>query len=397
MGFQHGLTGMNVAGKNLDLIGNNIANANTTGFKSSKAQFGELFASAVGTSSGNNVGQGVAMASIQRNFKLGGTTITGNDLDMAVNGNGFFQLRLPDNSVAYTRAGSFQTDKNGVLVNADGATVMGYATDPVTGKSLPQIGPIKLPMDGGISGKKTDSVTVSVNLDAQAKTFVGNAPDTTYSTSMDVFNSQGAPLELTIYYTKTAANTWDVHTSLPGAATTKLTTLNYGTDGVLATPVAPATLAFKDADGTDINAEVDFTKTSQYASGFAINRLTQTGFAPGFLNGLAISEDGNVTARYSNGTTLSQGQLVLANFSNVQGLAGTSGGNWVETPASGAVTLGSANVGSFGGLQSGALEDSNVDLTAELVNMMTAQRAYQANAQTLKTQDQVASTLVNLR
>ena len=410
MGFQYGLSGMNAASKNLDVIGNNVANANTTGFKSSRTEFTQMFGSALGSSSNTVSGQGVSVGAISQQFLQGNVSATGNALDVAINGNGFLQLELADGTTAFTRAGNLQIDKDGQLVNRQGAKVMGFETDPATGDVISRTpSAVTVPIDKGILGQKTSAITAKVNLDAAAPSYVTatNTPAySTYSSSFDVYNSQGEAIPVNLFFVKSAAaNTWDVHyqvdnsTGFAIAAANKLSTVTFKNDGSFdaATPVLP-TIPFKEADDlTVINTTVELKGLTQLASRFSVSKLSQDGYASGDLNSVSIEPDGTVLARYSNGLSLSQGQLVLAKFNNSQGLASSTGGNWIQTPTSGEPVTGTPSSGNFGSLQSGSLEESNVDLTAELVNMMTAQRSYQANAQTLKTQDQVMSTLVNLR
>lgn len=412
MGFQYGLSGMNAASKNLDVIGNNVANANTTGFKSSRTEFTQMFGSAIGSSSSTASGQGVSVGAISQQFLQGNVSATGNALDVAINGNGFLQLELADGTTAYSRAGSLQIDKDGQLVNRQGAKVMGFETDPATGDVISRTPTaITVPIDKGIVGQKTSAITAKVNLDAAAPSYVPatNTPAySTYSSSFDIYNSQGAAIPVNLFFVKSAAatpNSWEVHYQVDNsspfsiAAGNLLSTVTFKNDGSFdtATPALPS-IPFKEADNlTVINATVDLKGLTQLASRFSVSKLSQDGFASGDLNSVSIEPDGTVLARYSNGLSLSQGQLVLAKFNNSQGLASSTGGNWVQTPSSGEPVTGTPNSGNFGSFQSGSLEESNVDLTAELVNMMTAQRSYQANAQTLKTQDQVMSTLVNLR
>ncbi|PVE41763.1 flagellar hook protein FlgE [Limnohabitans planktonicus] len=412
MGFQYGLSGMNAASKNLDVIGNNVANANTTGFKSSRTDFSQMVGSATGSSSNLFAGQGVAVGAVSQQFLQGNVSATGNALDVAINGNGFLQLEMADASTTYTRAGSLQIDKDGQLVNRQGAKVMGFKTDPTTGAVVGRTpSAITVPLDKGIVGQKTSAITAKVNLDAQAPAYdtATNTPAyTTYSSSFDVYNSQGEAKPVNLYFVKSAPaipNSWEVHyqvdnaTPFAMAAGNLLSTVTFNNDGSFksATPALP-TIPFKEADKTtDIHASVDLKGLTQLAARFSVSKLSQDGYAAGNLNSVSIEPDGSVYARYSNGKSQSQGQLVLAKFNNSQGLVSTVGGNWIESPSSGKPVKGTPSSENFGSLQSGSLEESNVDLTAELVNMMTAQRAYQANAQTLKTQDQVMSTLVNLR
>lgn len=414
MGFQYGLSGMNAASKNLDVIGHNIANANTAGFKGSRTEFSELFGSAVGASSANTTGQGVGVSGVSRQFSQGNVSITGNNLDVAINGAGFLQLGMPDGSNAYTRAGSLQINKDGELVNQQGAHVLGFPTDPTTGAVLNQsVSPIIVPIDTGLVGQKTTELAVKLNLDGGAATYneaTDEPPYTTYSSSMNIYDSQGKAIPVNFYFTKNDANSWEVSHQVDSGDLIPILTLAYDNngnfesqtfidDGDAATLNAEGQeIIATEADGvTTFSVAVDLSGTTQFASRFSVSQSKQDGYAAGDLNGVSIEPDGTVRARYSNGLNLSQGKLALVKFNNAQGLAATTGGNLIETVASGGRVAGEPNSANFGALQSGALEDSNVDLTAELVNMMTAQRSYQANAQTLKTQDQVMSTLVNLR
>lgn len=418
MGFQQGLSGLNAASKNLDVIGHNIANANTTGFKSSRAEFAEAVASAVGSASGQTSGIGVNVAAVTQQFRQGPITTTGNNLDVAINGNGFFVVRQPDGSTAYTRAGSFGLDKQGNLKTVQGDNVMGYPVDATTGKVLAGGQPVPMVFPSGqpIAAKTTTKIDVSLNLDARATPAAGNptatppvaaTPRATYGTSINVYDSQGVPTAVPLYFEKeaTPANTWKVYTSLDTNAVA-LGSLTFDASGKLtgnstitgvqinsSNPNAPTPGTINGTAGVTL----DFSNLSQFGSKFAVSSLKQDGYTSGALTGINVGNDGSIVATYSNGVTRTEGQLALAAFTNTQGLGAVGDNKWVETSDSGPALNGTAQSGTFGSLRSGALEDSNVDLTAELVNMMTAQRAYQANAQTIKTQDQVFSTLVNLR
>ncbi|AOV04319.1 flagellar hook protein FlgE [Delftia tsuruhatensis] len=421
MGFQQGLSGLNAASKNLDVIGHNIANANTTGFKSSRAEFAEAVASAVGSASGQTSGIGVNVAAVTQQFRQGPITTTGNNLDVAINGNGFFVVRQPDGSTAYTRAGSFGLDKQGNLKTVQGDNVMGYPVDATTGKVLAGGQPVPMVFPSGqpIAAKTTTKIDVNLNLDARATVAAGDAtktppipatPRATYGTSVNVYDSQGVATPVQMYFEKGATpNTWVVYdglddpTATPPKTANVLATLNFDAAGKLNT-VAPnpavATIQTNNPNsptpGT-VSVTLDFSSVTQFGTKFAVSSLKQDGYTAGALTGINVGNDGSIVATYSNGVTRTEGQLALAAFTNTQGLGAVGDNKWVETSDSGPALNGTAQSGTFGSLRSGALEDSNVDLTAELVNMMTAQRAYQANAQTIKTQDQVFSTLVNLR
>ena len=426
MSFQQGLSGLNAASKNLDVIGHNIANSNTVGFKASRAEFAEMVASAIGSSGGTNAGIGVEVAAVSQQFTQGNLSITGNSLDVAINGNGFFTLKQPDGTAAYTRSGNFKLDKEGNMITNDNANVMGYPVDPLTGLRMgTDPVPMVFPTSEPIPAKQTKSITAAFNLDARATDAAGNptatppvpaTPRATYGTSINVFDSQGVAKPVSLYFQKTAtANTWDVYdtlddpAALPPVVATAIGQITFDNNGAITGPAAvlPATgfslpLTVNPTPPNPNNlptysVDVKLDDVTQFGKKFAVSTLSQDGYTSGELTGINIKNNGMIMTRYSNGVTRAEGQLALSSFRNTQGLASVGGNNWVATFESGQPVVGTATDGNFGSLRSGALEDSNVDLTAELVNMMTAQRAYQANAQTIKTQDQIMSTLVNLR
>lgn len=404
MAFQQGLSGLNAASRNLDVIGHNIANSNTVGMKSSRAEFAEIYASSVNASGGTATGIGVAVAAVAQSFTQGNISVTGNELDVAINGNGFFELTQPNGSSAYTRAGMFKLDREGNVVTNDGSNLMGYPTDAAGNRLSFDTQPLNLPTGGPIPAQQTTAITAEFNLDTRAAVWNAVTPNTplaTYGTSLVAFDAQGVEVPVAMAFRKTAANTWTVYTSGDGTAPTTASpsfTLNFNADGTLnPASITPApTVALTSANGT-FNATMDLTDVTQFGTSFAVTNLNQDGYRPGELTSLKIDENGVVTGRYSNGQSRAAGQIALVNFRNAQGLAPGSNGIWQATFASGDPLRGEPGAGNFGALRAGALEDSNVDLTAELVNMMTAQRAYQANAQTIKTQDQVLSTLLNMR
>ena len=512
MGFHHGLSGLNAASKSLDVSGHNIANSNTIGFKKSRAEFNEMVASAMGSGQcpgSAGAGIGVSVAAVTQQFSQGVITPTANGLDMAINGDGFFVVNTPSGT-AYTRNGAFQLDKSGQLVTANGDKVMGYAIDRTTGTRSSTLGPMTFPTGAPIAAQQTSKVGLTLNLDARAEVAAGTSR-ATYGTSLQVFDSQGVPTQLSFYFDKVGANTWNVFNGLDDSTAnppvvapstgqiiadgtgkisgvvslgaplptdpaeladkanypTSLSYKFYGPDGNtpptyairevpitgaavddiwdfsydptdptvvisaklkgdLVTTIDPAALlaAPQAADQSfglnlevnphpsnpnsppavggvpgpgSFNVAVDLNGLTQYGSSFAVAKLTQDGYTAGELTGVNVSKDGTLMASYSNGVTRAEGQIALARFTNPQGLAPAGNNNWVATADAGPVIEGTAGNGSFGSIIGCALEESNVDLTAELVGMMTAQRSYQANAQTIKTQDQVFSTLVNLR
>ncbi len=406
MSFQTGLSGLNAASRNLDVIGNNIANANTVGSKVARAEFSEIVAASTIAATGRTEGIGVEVATVSQQFTQGSVNITGSTLDLAINGAGFFAITQTDGTPAFTRAGEFKLDKVGNIVTNSGANLMGYPTTSVGVPTSSTLQPLQLPTSTPISANATTSIAAEFNVDARAVVWdsvVPTIPLTTYGTSVTTYDSQGTPIEQPLYMRKTANDTWEVFTDPTDAVTAAASvavTLSFNTNGqLLASVPAVPTISITSPNPTigTFTPSLDVTNTTQFATSFAVSDLTQDGYAPGDFVALKINDNGIVTATYSNGQSQAAGQVALADFRNVQGLRPSAGGTWVETVASGQPVLGSPGVGKFGALRAGALEQSNIDLTSELVNMMTAQRTYQANAQTIKTQDQVLSTLTNLR
>ena len=464
MSFQTGLSGLNASSKSLDVIGNNIANANTVGMKFSRTEFSDLVAGSLGAAGGgNNAGIGVAVAAIAQQFTQGNINITGNNLDVAVNGGGFFQVTLPDQSVAYTRDGQFKLDSTGNLITNTNANVMGYPTDLLGNRTSITPQKMTIPTNAPIPASVTTAIKAEFNLDARSPIAASVTPPTPISTSgttLTAYDSQGVEVPVSLYFVKTgpdvtanppvAVDTWDAFDgttlaagkaalatngatyathnanaawnaanpgpnqkptfsaagtgTFPGAQLAlvpsgNLFQVTFDVNGKLLTPAANTALTLNSTNPAigAFTASLDMSKATQYGTAFAVSNLTQDGYTAGDLTGINIDGTGVITTRYSNGQTQARGQILLADFRNVQGLTQLGGGNWTESFSSGQPVLGSPGVGKFGAVRSGAVEESNVDLTGELVNMMTAQRNYQANAQTIKTQDQVMSTLVNLR
>ncbi|MDA8129713.1 MAG: flagellar hook protein FlgE [Betaproteobacteria bacterium] len=407
MSFQQGLSGLNAAAKNLDVIGNNVSNASTVGFKQSQAQFADVYANSLTGAGGASVGIGTKVAQVAQLFTQGNITATDNPLDIAINGGGFFRM---DNGgeVTYQRNGQFQLDKNGYIVNPTGCKLTGYVAS--AGGVLSAGAPSPLVIStADLVPKMTTQVDAVLNLDSGSAiptTTPFNINDPTSfnsSTAVSVFDSLGNAQTLQTFYLKTATpGEWQVYAASDGTqiGAGPVATLNFDTSGVLTTPMplapisVPATAA---GASTPFPVTFDFTGTTQFGSPFSVNTLNQNGYTSGRLAGFNVGADGTILGRYTNGQSEVLGQVVLANFANPNGLQQMGNNMWAETATSGTPLVGTPNSGSLGVLQSSAVEDSNVDLTAELVNMITAQRVYQANAQTIKTQDQVMQTLVNLR
>jgi flagellar hook protein FlgE len=445
MSFQTGLSGLSVSSKSLDVIGNNIANANTIGFKQSRNEFSDLVAGSLGSTGGSGAGIGAATAVISQQFSKGNISITGNSLDVGIDGGGFFQVTKTDGSIGYTRDGQFKLDKDGNIVSNTGSFLMGYPTDTTGAATSVTPAKLVLPTGAPIPAQATTTMTAEFNLDARAKdatqaAAAGQTPSplSTYGTSISVYDAQGVATSAKLYFYKVdatkatpdpaptgapvaAANQWDVFLD-PNAnplttaglarftfdASGKISFVNSTAAGGNPSLTIPgSTIASNNPNETTIVGgkkvlpqaiTVNLAGVSQYGTNFSVTNLSQNGYTAGEFTSLAINDSGVISTTYSNGQTLKTGGMIaLASFRNLQGLAPIGGGEYLETFKSGSVVLGQPGVGNFGGLRAGALEESNVDITAELVNMMTAQRNYQANAQTIKTQDQIMSTLVNLR
>lgn len=406
MSFQQGLSGLNVAGKNLAAIGNNIANASTIGFKASRAEFADVYANSLAGGSGTQIGIGASLAAVRQQFTQGNIITTSNPLDLAINGGGFF--RMSTNGVpSYTRNGQFALDRDGFIVSASGARLTGYQADQAGQVFATTPGDLRISL-ANISPQATTNARVAVNLDARetVKTLAFDINDgATYnsSTALTVYDSLGNANTLTMYFRKTAANTWDVYGAANGAAINggaPLGTLTFGANGLLtANVLTNVAIPLTNGAASPLTFPLTFpaAEMTQFGVNFAASELTQNGFTTGRIAGFAIGEDGTILGRYTNGQTRAMGQVVLANFINPQGLAAMGNNEFAETADSGQALVSSPGSGSLGTLQAGALEEANVDLTEQLVSMITAQRNYQANAQTIRTEDQIMQTIVNLR
>ena len=402
MSFQQGLSGLNAAAKNLDAIGNNVANSGTVGYKQSQAQFADVYANSLTGAGGSQIGIGVQLATVAQQFTQGNITTTNNPLDIAINGNGFFRM---DNNgeITYQRNGQFQLDRNGYIVSPGGANLTGYTANASGVLSTGAPAPLYVSTTS-LPPQQSSEVTAQLTLDSTktplaSASFNQNDPTTFHNaTSVSIYDSLGNAHTLQTYYVKTASGTWDVFASVDGAAATSVGTLAFNTDGALTTAMPLSTsVAVTTGATTPFSVDIDYTGTTQYGAPFSVDKLVQDGYTAGRLAGFSIGSDGVILGRYTNGESAVLGQVVLASFANPNGLKPIGNNMWTETAQSGSPLVGAPDSGNLGVLQSSAVEDSNVDLTAELVNMITAQRVYQANAQTIKAQDAVLQTLVNLR
>ncbi len=409
MSFRTALSGLNSAQTELDVTGNNIANANTNGFKQSRAEFADVYASSFQGVGATTPGSGSEVSNVAQQFTQGNVDFTNNNLDLAINGEGFFTLS-DNGSQVYTRAGAFKVDREGYVVNNQSqrlqvfpATVTATSTTFNTGT----LADLQL-NTADAAPRSTSSATVNVNVDATQTALAATTIDPTdpatfhHSTSMVVYDSLGNTHTASMYFQKTANNSWDMALHLNGGATAISTdTLTFSSSGILTAPTGGVTYNIPAATlGTGAAAlsfTSDISTATQFGSPFGVNNLIQNGFASGRLNGVNISEEGVVFASFTNGQSQALGQVALAKFPNNQGLSKLGGTNWAESFASGTASLGSAGSSDFGALQSGALEGSNVDVAEQLVNLIVAQRNFQANAKTITTEDTITQAIINIR
>jgi len=493
MSFNIGLSGLRAASKDLNVTGNNIANAGTVGFKQSRAEFSDVYAASVLGTGKNPQGSGVLMSNISQQFNQGNINYTQNALDLAINGNGFFQVSN-NGAVSYTRAGYFGTDREGFLVDNFGYKLQGFPVDDNGNLQNGVVGNLQVQTTNQ-APKATSQIDTAFNLNStqkspetwqalydseydswisdsanvadvtaptaseraqaaayaatQASTTFNPSDPTTYnsSTSLNIYDSQGNAHVMTQYFVKTSANTWDMKVLVDGRNPAEpgqeppqpyVMGLAFDSSGALqsidtgASPMfsvsadnkitlrsataaeaaagtgngwipaisdggTPATWAANGALANPDGIVLDFSKSSQFASAFAVNSVAQDGYTTGELAGLEIDDTGVIFARYTNGQSKVQGQIILANFANVQGLTPVGKSQWVQSFESGEPVVGTPGSGTLGALQAGALEDSNVELSDQLVNLIVAQRNYQANAKTIETESAITQTIINLR
>ena len=524
MPFRAALSGLNAASAELRVIGNNVANASTTGFKKARTEFADIFATSNLGVASNAVGSGVRVSSVNQQFSQGNIGFTDNNLDLAISGQGFFVLN--DNGIAsYTRAGAFSVDRNGFVVNSNGSQLTVFQADTsgnITGaqgslqldtsdiapqaSSLVTYG-INLDSSAAIPGAAaTSTITLSGQLDDTASPFTsapftiydnngtavpnttlqftytgtGNlwnvellpggtstvpatinnnvdigAADTTLSwdpdaggpqpvvpilvntsaiasntgggntvtatspvtqsafnvsnansynssTSLTIYDSLGSPHLATSYYRKTPTpNVWETYLFVDGIQVDGPSTLGFSQQGTITTPAPPSQINVTPftpiGGGAQLSLALDYSNATQYGSNFSVNSLIQDGFSTGRLSGIDIADSGVITSRFTNGQSRTIGQVALANFSNPEGLRQLGDSSWAESFESGAALVAAPGSGSLGVIQSGALEGSNVDITEQLVNMITAQRNFQANSQVITTADTITQTIINIR
>ncbi|WP_455234523.1 flagellar hook protein FlgE [Thiogranum longum] len=405
MPFRTALSGLNASSAELRVIGNNVANSSTTGFKESRAEFADIFATSNLGVTANAIGTGVRVASVSQQFTQGNVEFTDNNLDLAINGQGFFIMN--DNGInVYTRAGQLGVDRDGFVVNNQQQQLNIFQAD-VNGNITGATGPLQLDRSD-IAPQATTQIDVGANLDASLSappTAVFDPADASSynnSTSLTVYDSLGSAHLATMYFVKSATpNQWDVRLYMDGTAQGGPNTIEFDSAGAIDTTTFPSTFNIGGINpGTGaapMSLSLDFATASQYGSPFNVNQLTQDGFATGRLSGIDISDTGVITSRFTNGQSRTLGQVAIATFNNSQGLRQLGDTSWAETFDSGAPLVGAPGAGAAGLIESGALEGSNVDLTEQLVGLITAQRNFQANAQVITTADTITQTIINIR
>jgi flagellar hook protein FlgE len=412
MSFRTALSGLNAASTDLEVTGNNIANSATNGFKESRAEFADVFAASI-QDTANQAGQGVKVARIAQQFSQGTIDFTSNNLDLAISGQGFFVLEKTDGTQLFTRAGAYSVDREGYVVNGTNDRLQVFPPAGGDPESL------QLPTTPN-SPNATADVDVVVNVNASATPFDPTDPaqdfdeddPSTYhsSTSTTIYDSLGNSHVASMYFRNvtdtsvtppaTVTPTWESYLVVDGdlqTVTAGNNNLVFDGTGAL-TGGSPKSYNLTWDNGAIAQTmDIDFTGTTQFGSPFAVNNLAQDGYTTGRLSGVDIDATGVVFARYTNGQSTTLGQVALAKFANQQGLTQTGDTNWAESFTSGQPQIGVAGTSSFGQIQSGALEASNVDIAEQLVNLIMAQRNFQANAEVISTADSVTQTIINIR
>ncbi|HUH54932.1 MAG TPA: flagellar hook protein FlgE [Rhodanobacter sp.] len=404
MAFNIALSGLNAASADLEVTANNIANTATTGFKGSRGQFAELFSASGPNLSATQTGSGVRLTNVAQQFTAGSIETTDNSLDFAISGDGFFTLK-DGKGYSYTRAGAFQKDPNGFVTNAAGQRLQIFPANANGTFDNSTLTDLQL-LTSQNAAKATGKVQMSLNLpsDATAPAAAFDPTDATsfnQSTPFTVYDSLGATHSGTVYFVKdAAANVWNTHLYVDGVDTGATPQLTFSSSGALVTPANgqlafPAVTVSPGSDPMQLN--LDMAKATQFGNAYAASAINPDGYPTGILSSIDVSTEGVVQAKYSNGQTTSLGQLALAQFSNQQGLRQLDNTNWAASYDSGTPVMGAAGNGTYGVVQSGALEASNTsDLTAQLVNMIKAQRNYQANAQVIQADNKLTQTIINL-
>jgi len=412
MSFGIALSGLDAAQSDLNVTANNIANSATVGFKSSTANFSELFAVSPQGVSDTQIGNGVQLDQVEQQFSQGDIETTGNSLDLALSGNGFFTV-ASNGATQYTRAGSFQTNANGEVVNAAGQALQVYQPTANGGFNTTSLTNLVIPTgDSAPAASTTADMTFNLPAGATAPTVAPfdptNANSYNQSTSLTLYDSLGAAHTASIYFVSAGGGVWDAYEYIDGNAVNagNPVKLAYSNSGALTgvvdaaggtNPDAVSFGAYTPTTGAKaMNVAFNLAATTQFGNTFGVTSVTQNGYTTGQLSGISVSNTGVVQADYTNGQSTSLGQVAVANFADQQGLQQVGNTNWVQTFASGQAVYGQAGGAGFGIIESGSLEESNVDITQQLVNMITAQRAFQANAEMVSTENSITQTTINI-
>ncbi|SNY67731.1 flagellar hook protein FlgE [Enterobacter sp. CC120223-11] len=407
MGFSQGLSGLNAAAKALDVVGNNIANSQTYGFKAGSIAFADVFAGVDGL--------GVQVAGVSQNFGQGSLDTTGGILDMGINnGRGFFRMVNSDGGVFYGRNGQFDTDEEGFIVNkTNGLFLTGYQATgtPPTIEPGAGVGPIRIPQNGmtpQASSKGSLIGNLKADDDKVAETPFNpeNEKSFNYQSQVEAYDSLGNKHSVKIYYAKDANGDWKAYANdstapklggTPPEPVFSELGLTFDSSGNMTgtTNLVIEGVSFNGAE--PLKFDLDMSGMTKHSTDFKVQLESSDGYAPGTFQGYSVSDGGEITVKYSNGQTQVLAQVVMADFANEGGLASKGGNVWEETAQSGQPFLGTSGSGSFGSIKGGMLESSNVELGQEMVNMIVYQRNYQSNSQTIKTQSELLQTLVNLR
>lgn len=417
MSFYTSLSGLQAAQTDMSTISHNLANVSTNGFKKSRTDFGDVIASSLSSDPEKLVGSGVVVKRNVQQFGEGNLTTTSSSLDLAVSGDGFFAVKTSGATptLSYTRNGAFQVDQNHYITDAQGSFLQAYPVDSegnITATGADGLQKVQLPVSSG-SPVATTSVQLKLNLSSTSTSPTGtfdrsNASTFNNSTATTIYDANGNAETLTNYYVKGATDSngntdWTVHSFVGDqeltTGGTKGSTLAFNSAGQMTSPTAAIQFDSFQPSGAPAAQSIsfDFSGSSQFSSAFSVASRTQDGKPAGELSGVSVDANGLITASFTNGDNQKLGVVALANFTNSAGLKQTGDSYWQATGVSGSPIMGSANESSFGNLMTGTLEGSNVDTTEELVNLIAAQRNFQANAKALDTQNQISETIFNIR
>ena len=427
------LSGLAAAQKDLNATSNNLANANTFGFKESRAEFGDVYSTSLFSNAKTTTGGGAQTTKIAQQFHEGSSVYTNNPMDLRISGQGFFAVakdRMQPGTNELTRNGAFHLDKDNFITNSNDEFLLGYNVDEESGAvSSYEAKPLSIPDQFG-TPKRSDNIEIGMNLPSGAPSkdvalFDMNDPDTyNKSTSSTIYDSLGQSYKLTSYYVKDAAqpNRWNVFYSATDATGEKAININGG-DTVNATGHAGHSVVFNNdgtpqsinggvpiqtttfgENGMDLNGSdptqslvINFDEPTQFSAPFEMRRFSEDGATTGYLAKVDIDAKGNIIGSYSNGKDVTLGRVAMGRVTNQQGLAQNGGTQWSTTQSSGSVVWGEANQGSFGDIKSGTLEQSNVDMTQELVDLISAQRNFQANSRSLDVHNQLQQNILQIR